>query len=141
MCRAFVTALLAGKECLTGEDYIADLLAHVAEYDCLRLKSALEMSNHLATLEPEEMSHFLFEFLSEYGASQIPTPASLENILVVSVAKTELIAKPSISLSEIKIWMFAGRFKELWQDCRKDVDDLFNKMNLFTSKVLQMIFR
>ena len=50
-------------------------------------------------------------FLSEYGVSRIPTPASLENILA-SVAKTELIAKPSISLSEIKIGMFAGRFKE-----------------------------
>ena len=73
--------------------------------------------------------------------SRIPTPASLENIkLLVSVAKTELIAKPSISLSEIKIGMFAGRFKELWQDCRKeDVDDLFDNMNLTTSKVLQMI--
>ena len=67
--KAFVTALLAGKECLTGEDYIADLLAHVAEYDSLRLKSALEMSKspgHVGVF-PEEMSHFLFEFLSEYG--------------------------------------------------------------------------
>ena len=61
--KAFVTALLAGKECLTGEDYIADLLAHVAEYDSLRIKSALEMSKSLGHVGvfPEEM--FVFSCL------------------------------------------------------------------------------
>ena len=136
--KVFVTALLVGKEVLSGEDYICGLLEYVSEYDSMRLKNALEMPKSLGVF-PEEMNQFLFEFLSECGVARIPTPASLESILV-SVAKTELLAKPSVSLHEIKIGMFAGRFNELWRDCRKeDVNQLFDEMRLTTSKVLQMI--
>ncbi|KAK2550726.1 hypothetical protein P5673_028611 [Acropora cervicornis] len=88
---------------------------------------------------PDEMTQFLFEFFSEYGVVQTPTPSSLQDILL-SVAKTELIARPSVALNEIKAGMFEGRYKELWGDCRKeDVDHLYKKMKLTTSKVLQMI--
>ena len=70
---------------------------------------------------------------------QTPTPSSLQDILL-SVAKTELIARPSVALNEIKAGMFEGKYKELWGDCRKeDVDHLYEKMKLTTSKVLQMI--
>lgn len=63
----------------------------------------------------------------------------LGNILV-SIAKTELFAKLSVALNEIRSRMFQGMYKELWGDCRKeDVDDLYDNMMLTTSKVLQMI--
>lgn len=84
---------------------------------------------------PDKMTQFLFEFFSEYGVVQTPTPSSLQDILL-SVAKTELIARPSMALNEIKAGMFDGKYK----DCRKeDVDHLYEKMKLTTSRVLQMI--
>lgn len=69
---------------------------------------------------------------------QIPTPSSLRGILV-SVAKTELIAKPSVPLNEIRTGMFEGKFHK-WGNFRKaEVDYLYNKMRRTTSKVLKMI--
>ena len=37
-----MTALLAGKDALSADDYICGLLDHVSKYDSLQLKSALE---------------------------------------------------------------------------------------------------
>ena len=37
-----MAALLAGKDALSADDYICDLLDLVSEYDSLQLKSALE---------------------------------------------------------------------------------------------------
>ena len=136
--KVFITALLAGKDALSADDYISVFLEHVSEYDSLRLKSAIKMSRSLGVF-PDEMTQFLFEFFSEYGVVQTPTPSSLQDILL-SVAKTELIARPSVALNEIKAGMFAGKYKELWGDCcKEDVDHLYEKMKLTTSKVLQMI--
>ena len=134
----FITALLAGKDALSADDYISGFWEHVSEYDSLRLKSAIKMSRSLGVF-PDEMTQFLFEFFSEYGVVQTPTPSSLQDILL-SVAKTKLIARPSVALNEIKAGMFEGKYKELWGDSRKeDVDHLYERMKLTTSKVIQMI--
>lgn len=136
--KVFITALLAGKDALSADDYISGFLEHVSEYDSLLLKSAIKMSRSLGVF-PDEMTQFLFEFFSEYGVVQTPTPSSLQDILL-SVAKTELIARPSVALNKIKAGMFEGKYKELWGDCRKeDIDHLYEKMKLTTSNVLQMI--
>ncbi|KAJ7385287.1 hypothetical protein OS493_016361 [Desmophyllum pertusum] len=132
--KVFVTAMLAGKDVLSADDYISGFLEHVSQYDSMRLESALALK-----VFSDEMTQFLIEFFSEYGVVQNPTPASLGNILV-SVAKTELFAKPSVALNEIRSGMFEGMYKKLWGDCRKeDIDDLYDNMMLTTSKVLQMI--
>ena len=111
--KVFITALLAGKDTLSADDYISGFLEHVSEYDSLRLKSAIKMSRSIGVF-PDEMTQFL--------------------------AKTELIARPSVALNKIKAGMFEGKYKELWGDCRKeDVDHLYEKMKLTTSKVLPMI--
>ena len=40
--KVFMTALLAGKDALSADDYICGLLDHVSKYNSLQLKSALE---------------------------------------------------------------------------------------------------
>lgn len=136
--KVFVVTLLVGKDVLSAEDYISGLLDHVSVYDSLQLKSALATSKSQGVFS-EKMVEFLLEFLSGYGVVQSPTPSSLEDILV-SVAKTELIAKPSVAIKEIKAGMFGGKFDKLWGNFRKtEVDQLYDKMRLTTPKVLQMI--
>lgn len=136
--KVFMAALLAGKDVLSADDYICGLLDHLSEYDSLQLKSALEMST-TAGVFSEETSTFLLDFVSEYGVVQIPTPSSLRGILV-NVAKTELIAKPSVAINEIRAGMFEGKFHKLWRNFRKaEVDYLYDKMRLTTSKVLKII--
>ena len=133
--KVFMAALLAGKDVLSADDYTGGLLDHVSGYDSLQFKSALEMSTTTAVFS-EEMSTFLLDFVSEYGVVQMPTPSSLQGILV-SVAKTELIAKLSVALNEIRAGMFEGKFHKLWGNFRKaEVDYLYDKMRLTTSKVL-----
>ena len=106
-------------------------LEHVFQYDRMRLESALAKSS-LLDVFPNETAEFVCEFLSEYGVVQNPTPASLKQILA-NVAKTELIAKPSVAINEIRTGMLAGSCKELWGDFRKeDVDELFDRMKLTT---------
>lgn len=133
-----MATLLVGKDVLSAEDYISGLLDHVSVYDSLQLKSALEISKSRGVFS-EEMAEFLLEFLSGYRVVQTPTPSSLQDILV-SLAKTELIAKPSVAINEIKAGMFRGKLHKLWRNFRKaEVDYLYDKMRLTTSKVLQMI--
>lgn len=136
--KVFATALLVGKNALSADDYISGFLEHVFQYDRMRLESALAKSS-LIDVFPNETAEFLCEFLSEYGVVQNPTPASLKQILA-NVAKTELIAKPSVAINEIRTGMLAGSCKELWGDFRKeDVDELYDRMKLTTSKLLGMI--
>lgn len=108
-----MAALLPGKDALSADYYICGLLDHVSECDSLQLKSGLETST-TAGVFSEETSTFLLDFASEYGVVQIPTHSSLRGILV-SVAKTELIAKPSVALNDIRTGMFQGKFQKLWE--------------------------
>ena len=138
ICKVFMAALLAGKDAMSADDYICGLLDHVSEYDSLQLKSARETST-AAGVFSEETSTFPLDFASEYGVVRIPTPSSLRGILVI-VAKTELIAKPSVALNEIRAGMFEGKFHKLWGNIRKaEVDYLYDKMRLTTSKFLKML--
>lgn len=109
--KVFIAALLAGKDAQSADDYICGLLDHVSEYNSLQLKSALETSM-TAGVFSEETSTFLLDFASEYV--QIQTHSLLRGILV-SVAKTELIAKPSVALNDIRTGMFQGKFHKLWE--------------------------
>ena len=109
--KVFIAALLAGKDAQSADDYICGLLDHVSEYNSLQLKSALETSM-TAGVFSEKTSTFLLDFASEYV--QIPTHSLLRGILV-SVVKTELIAKPSVALNDIRTGMFHGKFHKLWE--------------------------
>ena len=72
---------------------------------------------------------------------RIPTPFSLRGILVI-VAKTELIAKPSVALNEIRAGMFEGKFHKLWGNIRKaEVDYLYEKKETQHLKISQDVTR
>ena len=106
--KVFFTSLLVGKDALS-DDYIFGFLKHISQYDAMCLEKALEQakSGNLSS----ETKEFLFDFLSEFGVLKTPTAVNIREI-VSSVAKTELIAKPSIALHENKGGMCEGRYTE-----------------------------
>ena len=112
--KVFFTALLVGKDALSEDDYIFGFLEHISQYDAMCLEKALEQGKS-GSLSSETKA-FLFDFLSEFGVLKTPTAV---NIRETSVAKTELIVKPSIALHEITGGMCEGRYTELWSDCCK----------------------
>ena len=76
--KPFFTALVAGKENVTDDDFLEGFFDYISCYDKIRLQTILEECSSQQSLSASS-TDFLFEFLSEFNVSKIPSVDKLAN--------------------------------------------------------------
>ncbi|XP_078368408.1 uncharacterized protein LOC144652258 [Oculina patagonica] len=135
----FFTALVAGKEYVTEEDFLDGFLDFVSSYDKLRLQNIIGECSTQQSLSASS-TDFLLDFLSEFNVSKMPNKDNVRSILV-SVAKTELWNKTVMAADSLKEGLFEGVASEkVWPSATKDlVVDLYKSLQVTTDKALSLI--
>lgn len=138
LSKTFFTALVAGKENVTDNDFLEGFLDYVSSYDNVRLQNILGECSTQQSLSASSID-FLVDFLSEFNVSKMPNAKNLQSILV-SVAKTELWNKAVMAANSLKEGLFEGLPGNVWHSATKDqVDDLYQSLQVTTDKVLSLI--
>ena len=135
--KIFFTALVAGKETLTDNDFLEGYLDYVSEYDSLKVRTILEECHSQQSLSASSTS-FLLDFLSEYNVSTMPNADNLRSILV-NVSKTELWNKTLMAANCMREGILEG-VSHVWGSATKElVTVLYKSFQVTTDKVLSMI--
>ena len=136
--KPFFTALVAGKENVTDDDFLEGFFDYISCYDNIRLQTILEECSSQQSLSASS-TDFLFEFLSEFNVSKIPSVDNLRTILV-SVARTELWNKTLMAANSLKEGLLEGRARNVWLSATKElVVHLYKSLQITTDKVLSLI--
>ena len=106
LSKTFFTALVAGKENVTDNDFLEGFLDYVSSYDNVRLQNILGECSTQQSLSASSID-YLVDFLSEFNVSKMPNAENLQSILV-SVAKTELWNKAVMAANSLKEGLFEG---------------------------------
>lgn len=136
--KPFFTALVAGKENVTDDDFLEGFFDYISCYDNIRLQTILEECSSQQSLSASS-TDFLFEFLSEFNVSKIPSVDNLRTILV-SVARTELWNKTLMAANSLKEGLLEGGARNVWLSATKElVVHLYKSLQITTDKVLSLI--
>lgn len=136
--KTFFTALVAGTENVTGNDFLKGFLDYVSSYDNVRLQNILGECSTQESISASS-NDYLVDFLSEFSVSKMPNTNNLQSILI-SVARTELWNKTVMAANSLKEGLFEGLLENVWHSATKDqVDDLYKSLQVMTDKVLSLI--
>lgn len=137
--KTFFTALVAGKENVTDEDFLDGFLDYVSSYDKLRLHNIIGECSTQQSLSASS-TDFLVDFLSEFSVSKMPNKDNVRSILV-GVAKTELWNKTVMAANSFKEGLFEGVVSEkVWLSATKDlVVDLYKSLQVTTAKLSPLL--
>ena len=136
--KTFFTALVAGKENVTGNDFLEGFLDYVSFYDNVRLQNILKECSTQESISASS-NDYLVEFLSEFSVSKMPNINNLQYILI-SVARTELWNKTVMAANSLKEGLFEGSLENVWHSATKDqVNDLYKALQVTTDKVLSSL--
>ncbi|PFX12818.1 hypothetical protein AWC38_SpisGene23160 [Stylophora pistillata] len=95
--RAFMVAMLCGRQAVSDEDLIGDFLEYISENESQELK-AIPAQSDQGELSGESCE-FLLDFFSDYQVTKRPSASNLKSTLV-QVAKNELLSKPAMAMDE-----------------------------------------
>ena len=138
LSKTFFTALVAGKENVTDNDFLEGFLDYVSFYDNVKLQNILGECSTQQSLSASSID-YLVDFLSEFNVSKMPNAKNLQSILL-SVAKTELWNKAVMAANSLKEGLFEGIPGNVWHSATKvQVDDLYQSLQATTDKVLSLI--
>lgn len=138
LSKTFFTALIAGKENVTDDDFLGGFLDYISCYDNIRLQNILGECSSQQIISANS-TDFLVDFLSEFSVSKLPNANNLQTILV-SVAKTELWNKTVMAANSLKEGLFEGISRNVWLSATKElVVDLYRSLQVTTDKVLSLI--
>lgn len=98
----FFTALVAGTENVTGNDFLKGFLDYVSSYDNVRLQNILGECSTQESISASS-NDYLVDFLSEFSVSKMPNTNNLQSILI-SVARTELWNKTVMVANSLKVY-------------------------------------
>ena len=134
--KAFMVAMLCGRQALTDEDLIESFLAYISENESVEMREIIEETKQGKLTE--KSYDFLLDFFSDYQVTKRPSVTNLQATLV-QVAKNELLSKPAMAMDIIKEGLVDGNYKELWQCSKEDVLKLYDTMRLTPSRVISML--
>ena len=138
LSKPFFTALVAGKENVTDDYFLGGFFDYISSYDNIRLQNILGECSSQQSLSASS-TDFLFDFLSEFSVSTIPSVNNLQTVLV-SVAKTELWNRTVMAANSLKEGLFEGVAGNVWLSVTKElVVHLYKSLQVTTDKVLSLI--
>ena len=134
--KAFVVAMLCGRQALDNEDLVEAFLEYVSYNESMALKAALAQSEQGGL--SDESYGFLIDFFSDYQVKKRPSATNLKAI-VVQVAKNELLSRPAMAMDSMREGLRDGDYKDLWKYSKEDVFKVYEVMRVTPQRVLSML--